>query len=431
MSVQKQLTEHEIELARAQMNYWKKGRSIDEVFAFELGLNLICDNINGEYQDQALATVGLTRLPDVLLLVQVDDYQNKYGTMTANREYFVKATVWNCLHEQIRESAYDGFVANFLGLDALGCFLCLPQDGVNDSVDQELATFSDHLCSVVEKKTGIPITICVSERCHRLSDYTKAYTRARNMLYNSFYFGKRATVVHSTSMQGQEQQDHLSELTDCYPAVCATISGGNRQRFAHILQDICTSALEERIPPNQAKNKLVELIYTMGAYAQNCGLSHKEKVAPAITKYADLVLRSGYLEDILQYLLDYHSFLSQELEQLADRDMAQAFREPIQEYMKNHYGEEITLKDFAFMTGYSTYYFTRLFKKYFGCTMTNYLIEFRIEQSKELLISRTDSLGRIAEQCGFESTNYFSRCFRRKVGVTPTEYRNQQMEKQD
>ena len=251
------------------------------------------------------------------------------------------------------------------------------------------------------------------------------------MLYNSFYFGKRAAVVHSTSVQGQEQQDHVSELTDYYPAVCVTISGGDQQCFAHILQDICASAFEEHIPPKQAKNKLVELIHTMGAYAQNCGLSHKEKVAPAMTKYADLVLRSGYLEDILQYLLDYHSFLSQELEQLAGRDMAQAFREPIQEYVKNHYGEEITLKDLAFMTGYSTYYFTRLFKKYFGCTMTDYLIEFRIEQSKELLISRTDSLGRIAGLCGFESANYFSRCFRRKVGVTPTEYRNQQMEKQD
>lgn len=424
MAVRKEIAKREIELARAQMNYWKRSRSIDEVFAFELGLNMICDNIKGEYQNQALATVGLTQLPNVLLLVQVDDYQNKYGEMPANREYYVKAAVWKCLHEQILTSRYDGFVTNLLGLDTLICFLCLPENGTNDSDSRELTVFSDHLCRMVEKKTGLSVTICLSERCHKLSDYSEVYTRAKDTLYNSFYLGKKASVVSSASMQTGKQPDSLSQFMDYYPAICVTISRSDQELFSHIAQDICDSILKDRIPPKQAKNKLVELIHTMGTYAQHCGLSHKESVAPAMTKYAELVLRSGYLEDILQHLLDYHTFLSRELEQLADRDMAQTFREPIQEYVKNHYGEEISLKDLAFMTGYSTYYFTRLFKKYFGCTMTEYLLQFRIEQSKEMLADRTDSLGAIAEQCGFDNANYFSHCFRRCVGISPSEYRS-------
>lgn len=430
MAVQKRLTECEIEEARAQMKYWKRGRSVDEVFAFELGLNMICDNIKGEYQAQALATVGLVRLPDVLLLVQVDDYQNKYSEMPANREYFVKATIWNYLYEQILTSVYDGFVANLLGLDSLICFLCLPKEETADLDNKELSAFSEYLCRVIKEKTGISVTICISGRCHRLSDYTKAYTQARRMLFDSFYFGKKATVVFSASLQMRKRLDSLPQFMDYYPAICVTISNGDQGRFTHILRDIFDSIFNEQIPPKQTKHKLIELIYMMSSYAQSCGLSYKENVALAMTEYADLVLCSSYLEDIFKHLLNYHIFLSKELEHLPERDAAQAFREPIQEYVKKHYGEEITLKSLAFITGYSTYYFTRLFKKYFGCTLTEYLLQFRIEQSKKLLISQTDSLGMIAEQCGFESANYFSRCFRQRVGVTPTKYRNQNMKNQ-
>ena len=159
MAVRKRLTQCEIEQARTQINYWKRGRSVDEVFAFELGLNMICDNIKGKYQNQALATVGLTQLPDVLLLVQVDDYLDKYSEMPANREYFVKAAVWNCLHEQIQTSDYDGFVTNLLGLDTLICFLCLPKTEANDFNNQKLAVFSNHLCREINHETGVSVTI--------------------------------------------------------------------------------------------------------------------------------------------------------------------------------------------------------------------------------------------------------------------------------
>jgi len=416
---QKCCSEDEQAQARAEMGYWKKHRSIDHVFASELAFSLIYNNVKADKQDQALATMGLTVLPDVMLLVQVDDYISKYSDIEITHEFYVKAGVRSCLQAAIVRSVYDGFAANLVGMDTLICFLCLPEE--HD--DTELYEFANDLRERVERETKIPVTICISDRCRKMSDYSKAYTKARDLLFGSFYLGKNAAVVSSKADYSEKHRGYLSQIMDYYPAICVALSNGDQERFGEIMQDVCRVLREQQVPPKQSKNNFAGLIHTMEVYAQNCGLTNKERVAPMTAKYAELVLRSGYLEDTVDHLTEYFAFLSQNLKQLPSRDRAQAFQEPIVEYVKNHFEEEITLNNLSEMTGYSTYYFTRMFKRYFGCTMTEYLTRFRIERSKKLLEEEDCSIGEVAARCGFDSANYFTSCFRSRIGLTPSQYR--------
>lgn len=187
---QKCCSEDEQAQARAEMGYWKKHRSIDHVFASELAFSLIYNNVKADKQDQALATMGLTVLPDVMLLVQVDDYISKYSDIEITHEFYVKAGVRSCLQAAIVRSVYDGFAANLVGMDTLICFLCLPEE--HD--DTELYEFANDLRERVERETKIPVTICISDRCRKMSDYSKAYTKARDLLFGSFYLGKNADL---------------------------------------------------------------------------------------------------------------------------------------------------------------------------------------------------------------------------------------------
>lgn len=92
-------------------------------------------------------------------------------------------------------------------------------------------------------------------------------------------------------------------------------------------------------------------------------------------------------------------------------------------YIANHYMEKITLKDIAAQVYLNPVYFSICFKKDTGLNFVDYMNEYRIEKSKERLKTLQGSVASVAESVGFPNARYFSKIFKRYVGLTPAEYR--------
>ena len=71
----------------------------------------------------------------------------------------------------------------------------------------------------------------------------------------------------------------------------------------------------------------------------------------------------------------------------------------------------------------SPYYFSKIFKEDTGENFIEYLTNIRIEKAKELLSGSDYSMKEICAMVGYSDPNYFSRTFKKNVGVTPTEYK--------
>lgn len=93
------------------------------------------------------------------------------------------------------------------------------------------------------------------------------------------------------------------------------------------------------------------------------------------------------------------------------------------EYINNHYTEDISAKDISHKFGYDETYFCRRFKEATGITTMNYIRILRIELAQKLLKETDESITNISWKCGYADTHYFSNCFKRQVGMTPTEFR--------
>lgn len=96
-------------------------------------------------------------------------------------------------------------------------------------------------------------------------------------------------------------------------------------------------------------------------------------------------------------------------------------------YISNHYMEKIELNDLAKEVNLSKSTCCREFKKYMSCTIFEYIINYRLLVSSDLLITTNDSISDIAYQCGFGSTSYFIERFKMKTGISPYVYRKQKM----
>lgn len=94
-------------------------------------------------------------------------------------------------------------------------------------------------------------------------------------------------------------------------------------------------------------------------------------------------------------------------------------------FIQEHYGERITLKDISGHVHLSIGECCRFFKRNMGCTLFEYIIDFRIGKSMELLEGSALSVAQIAYETGFGSTSYYIEKFRRKTGMTPAAFRKQ------
>jgi AraC-like DNA-binding protein len=102
---------------------------------------------------------------------------------------------------------------------------------------------------------------------------------------------------------------------------------------------------------------------------------------------------------------------------------SQSLVDTAKEWMQNNYMTGKNISDMCEELKLSTSHVTREFHMCMGEPPIKYMNKLRIEHSMFLLINTDLSIGKIALQSGFSNANYYSKVFRRKVGMMPTLYR--------
>ena len=91
------------------------------------------------------------------------------------------------------------------------------------------------------------------------------------------------------------------------------------------------------------------------------------------------------------------------------------------DYINNNFDKELNLDLLSHIRFTSKFHLLRLFKRYYGQTPMQYLIDRRLDKSKELLL-KGQSVTETCFDIGFESPSSFSTLFKSKFGLTPTEF---------
>ena len=94
----------------------------------------------------------------------------------------------------------------------------------------------------------------------------------------------------------------------------------------------------------------------------------------------------------------------------------------VQEYIREHLSQKLTLADVAAVFNFSPNYLSQLFGKYGDAGFVEYITETRIAAAKEMLERGDKKVYEIAEELGFESSFYFSKVFKKVTGLSPREY---------
>ena len=95
----------------------------------------------------------------------------------------------------------------------------------------------------------------------------------------------------------------------------------------------------------------------------------------------------------------------------------------VKDYLREHYGENISISELAGMVGLSANYLIRTFRKAVGLPPHAYQMQVRIQEAKKALLS-CKPIAQVALEAGFFDQSHLNRCFKRILGVTPKQYRS-------
>ncbi len=138
------------------------------------------------------------------------------------------------------------------------------------------------------------------------------------------------------------------------------------------------------------------------------------------TATSELMARSLLHELILWIVRDYEASMLNHPRRLPK------YSPPIQAavlWLDEHVGEPVLMEHAANAAGLSESHFRRWFQKEVGFNPADYMMYRRVEIAKDRLRKGDDSVTKIAMELGFSTSAYFTSVFRKRTGLTPTQYR--------
>ena len=160
----------------------------------------------------------------------------------------------------------------------------------------------------------------------------------------------------------------------------------------------------ERIP--KSLGDIEELFFKISKEQHNPDILSEELIHGYMTNLAAFILRAG------------------ETRKSTDMKSSNSVIEAAIAYLKNNYSDNISIEDAARHVSLSAEHLSRTFKSETGLGIKEYLTMYRLKQASFMLTEYpSKSISKIAYDCGFNDSNYFASCFKKTVGVTPTEFR--------
>ncbi len=96
----------------------------------------------------------------------------------------------------------------------------------------------------------------------------------------------------------------------------------------------------------------------------------------------------------------------------------------VKQYIEAHLRDsQLRLENIADAVHVTHSHLSRIFKRSEGINISDYITQKRIEKATHLLRSTSESISFVSEQVGYASPYYFSACFKKVTGMTPSEYR--------
>lgn len=283
-----------------------------------------------------------------------------------------------------------------------------------DTLSTLLKRFSDSLKQSFTHFMSLGKAVCSIEKLY------ESYNNAIILMHSSFFYPYNAVLhndVEAIAYPSFLPNEILSEFSEA-------LMSRDFEQINQILSTLKKSFVNNKaILVNQVKDLYYKLLLELNESANQFHIS----------------ISADSTETILDYIsksntfFDLHNILEQKTKSFfksfenENRDNSTIFL--IKEFVsKNYQNDSLSIKDISEHVFLSSSYVCTIFKTETGKTLNQYLTEYRIEKAKKLLMDSRYKITDISSKVGYNDGNYFGKTFKKQVGLSPSEFREQYFE---
>ena len=290
-----------------------------------------------------------------------------------------------------------------------------------EDVEERAYTFASAALYTLEQNKAKDILITIGEMCTELSGLYESMRSARHIRYMA---QKRPENERMRIIGIQEIDDAPPAFQDLeIQPLYEQLRYATAEEFPAVFQEYAYSLQGAEVNPEGTREYLkMEGIMTAARIVREAG---GEAGAVLDRQDYETVINQAPWETVYNALV---SLLRQALEYRESTTQAFGNTAVIraQQYLAHNFtNPNLMLQDAAKAAGMSNSRFSTVFSQETGMSFTNYLSELRISKAKELLRATDMRSSQICFAVGYSDRHYFSYIFKKNVGMTPSEFRNE------
>ncbi|MGF7047703.1 two-component system response regulator YesN [Paenibacillus sp. DS2015] len=357
--------------------------------------------------------------PFRVCLLEIEDEVGKLDRYSVEDHHLIHFAIGNTIEETLE--AWD---AKVLFQEQSRRFIMMFNIDSEDQITHIRALLQQLIVNL-QTTLRLGATIGVSRHYASLLDDSKmAYENAKIALQYKYYTGANQIIVMD-DLEGE--QDCVTMTKDKHPLededLIMSIRVCNESRLIAWLASFISFLKNQAF--NQHETKMLSLQQMMAATHTMVEMHPQLQLDELLTtKDIEWIFNANTIDELSQLM---HRFLFKlfALTQDLRKSGKNVVIEKTKAYIRENYQHNITLEAIATEVFLSPVYLSFLFKQVESMNITDYITHVRIEHAKSLLIKTIKKTYEIANLVGYQDDKYFSRIFKKRVGMTPSEYRMQ------
>ncbi len=348
-----------------------------------------------------------------LIIIDIDDFflitENK---ISSEKELLINK-IKNCAEEILNPSTKS--IVCVSDSDYLFSII-----NVKDSNRYDLFNLYKEIRYTVKKQYGITLTIGVSKIYKAISELPMAYDEVLCILKNKVFVGKdRIITIDDVEKVGTVSQGIYPSSDE--KEVIGYLKTMDIDKLFMVLERMYSNFIVTKADYSEVKNTCLRVIAIAESQLDELGVDFRNYGERHFGGYAEIE-KYETIEDIKLWMKNiFQGYI--EAMQKGKNEKFKGIVKVAMQYMNDHYAENIGVEDIAAITYVSPNYFSRVFKKETGKSFTEWLNTVRLDKAKVILKDIKFRVYEVAEKVGYNDYKIFANNFKKYVGCTPKEYR--------